>query len=203
MLSFTGEPAASVRLVAKANHLNPAAPFWYLWALGTACFSMERYAEAAGAFKKAVGHNPHFIFPRLGLAASYGRLGEIGDAQAAFAKCLSIFPDLTVDWIRDVVPYDESTTSRPLRRWLDKGRPSRLDRARRQRLKFWGQPSGRRRHDVRPPVLVAGRDSGIDADDNRKRVREEHRDKGYFGPDLVLDEEVRHGIEAAPEPGNE
>ena len=108
MLSFMGQPAASVRWVAKANRLNPAAPFWYLWALGTACFSMERYAEAVGAFKKAVGHNPHFIFARLGLAASYGRLGKMDEAQAAFNQCLSIFPDLTVGLIRDVVPYDEA-----------------------------------------------------------------------------------------------
>ncbi len=109
MLSFTGQPAASVRWVAKANKLNPAAPFWYLWALGTACFSMERYSEAVGAFKKAVGHNPHFIFARLGLAASYGRLGQTRDAQAAFAECQSIFPDLDVAWIRNVVPYDEAS----------------------------------------------------------------------------------------------
>ena len=109
MLSFMGQPAASVRWVAKANRLNPAAPFWYLWALGTACFSMERYAEAVAAFKKAVGHNPHFIFARLGLAASYGRLGKTGDAQSAFAECRSIFPDLTADWVRDVVPYDQDS----------------------------------------------------------------------------------------------
>ena len=109
MLSFMGQPAASVRWVAKANRLNPAAPFWYLWALGTACFSMERYAEAVAAFKKAGGHNPHFIFARLGLAASYGRLGKTGDAQSAFAECRSIFPDLTADWARDVVPYDQDS----------------------------------------------------------------------------------------------
>ena len=116
MLSFTGQPAASVRWVAKANRLNPAAPFWYLWALGTACFSMERYAEAVAAFKKAVGYNPHFIFARLGLAASLGRLGKTGDAQAAFAECQAIFPDLTVAWVRDVVPYDETSA---LDRFID------------------------------------------------------------------------------------
>ena len=116
MLSFTGQPAASVRWVSKANRLNPAAPFWHLWALGTACFSMERYAEAVAAFKKAIGYNPHFIFARLGLAAGLGRLGKTGDAQAAFAECQAIFPDLTVAWVRDVVPYDETSA---LDRFID------------------------------------------------------------------------------------
>ena len=58
---FAGDPEEGVRAVQHAMQLNPGSPFWYLFALGNACFAMRSYEECVIACKQAVGKNPNFI----------------------------------------------------------------------------------------------------------------------------------------------
>jgi tetratricopeptide (TPR) repeat protein len=53
----------------------------YLITLGAAEFGMERFKEAAATFERAVKRNPDNELPLIYLAASYGHLGRIKDAD--------------------------------------------------------------------------------------------------------------------------
>ena len=108
-LGFAGKTEESVRTVAKAMRLNPAAPFWYLWALGNACFSLGHYEDAVNACRKATVSNPNFLFANLCLAASYGQLGRTEEAAAAAADCQRIVSSLSLDWAGRVVPFKDAT----------------------------------------------------------------------------------------------
>ena len=109
ILSFAGRPQESVGWVEKAIRLSPGAQFWYYFALGTACLTMQRYDDAVAAYKLALGSNPNFIFSHLCLAASYGHLGR-NEASGELAECLRLNPDLNVAWVKEVVPYKDAAT---------------------------------------------------------------------------------------------
>lgn len=107
ILGFAGKPTESMEWVEKAIILNPGAPFWYLFAQGNACYSLERYPEAIASGIKAAISNPNFIFAHLLLLACYSELGNQEGCQAEIQECLARMPDLTVSWAEEVMPYKD------------------------------------------------------------------------------------------------
>jgi adenylate cyclase len=107
---FVGDPEQGVREVQLAMRLNPGSPFWYLFALGNACFAMWRYEECVEACGKAVDKNPNFIFAQMLLAAGLGQLGRTEEADRALAECRRLNPRFSLDWAKDLVPYKEQAS---------------------------------------------------------------------------------------------
>ena len=62
-----------------------------------------------------VESNPHFQKGREALAATYGLLGRIDDAEWEGAEILTLQPDFTLADVRRRVPYKNSAD---LERWI-------------------------------------------------------------------------------------
>ena len=107
---FAGEPAEGVREVQLAMRLNPGSPFWYLFAIGNACFAMRRYEECVEACNKAIEKNPNFIFAQMLLAAGLGQLGRSDGADKALGECLRLNPHFSLTWAKNLIPYKEQVT---------------------------------------------------------------------------------------------
>ena len=106
-LSYTylGRPQEGLRAVRTAIRLNPHSSIFYHWALGLAYFHLERFGEAAAAFETVAERNPQFLRGHLLLAATYGQLGRIEDAEWEAEEALSILPGITLSQQRLIVPY--------------------------------------------------------------------------------------------------
>ncbi len=107
---FAGDPEEGVREVQHAMRLNPGSPFWYLFALGNACFAMWRYEECVQACSQAVEKNPNFIFAQMLLAAGLGQLGRNDGADAALAECRRLNSRFSLAWAKNLIPFKERAT---------------------------------------------------------------------------------------------
>jgi TolB-like protein/class 3 adenylate cyclase/Tfp pilus assembly protein PilF len=92
-----GRPEEAIEAVESAIRLNPSKPFFYVAVLGRAYFMLGRYRQAAEAYQQVVVKNPAFILGHLGLAASYGHLGMIDEAEWEAIEVLAIQPDFTLE----------------------------------------------------------------------------------------------------------
>ncbi len=107
---FAGDPKQGVRAVQHAMRFNPGSPFWYLFALGNACFAMERYEECIAACGKAIVKNPNFIFAQMLLASGLGQLGQAEGAEEALGACRRLNPHFSLAWAQNLVPFKEQAT---------------------------------------------------------------------------------------------
>jgi len=97
----------SVHEVQHAMRLNPGSPFWYLFALGNACFAMERCEECIAAYGKAIGKNPNFIFVQMLLASGLGQLGQSEGTDETLRECRRLNPQFSLDWAQNLIPYKD------------------------------------------------------------------------------------------------
>jgi adenylate cyclase len=70
-----------------------------------AAFLLGRYNDAVGLLKQRLARNPVTDVSRALLAASYGHLGRIEEARAAWQEVLRVNPDFSLDYRRKVLPY--------------------------------------------------------------------------------------------------
>jgi len=91
--TYSGQADAALRLIEKAERLNPSCPNWYLSSRGFALFELHRYAEAAETFERVTSpaHWDHYY-----LAACYANLGRLSDARPQVAKTIEKAPFLTM-----------------------------------------------------------------------------------------------------------
>jgi adenylate cyclase len=117
-LALAGEYALAVEQINKAIRLSPRDPFLVYWIahLGLAAFSEERYDIACEWAAKVIQENPCFPGGHRMLAASYGQLGRIKEAQAALKEMLLLMPGMTIDDVRKQVPFKDPVH---MERYLD------------------------------------------------------------------------------------
>jgi tetratricopeptide (TPR) repeat protein len=89
---------------------------WYNY-LGIAAFLAGRDEEAAEWARKTVEANPQFSGGYRTLAASYGNLGRLTEAEAARARLQELLPHLTIAQLRESLPYFKNPDD--LERYLD------------------------------------------------------------------------------------
>jgi tetratricopeptide (TPR) repeat protein len=77
-------------LIEKAMRLDPHYPPMYLFWLGHAFHSLERYDEAAAAYRRVISRSPDFYYAHLHLAAVYAQHGRMEEAKAEAAEALRI-----------------------------------------------------------------------------------------------------------------
>ena len=95
-LSYMGDASAAIDSLATAMRLNPLHPAWHLWFTGLAHYTAKNYQAALAPLREASRRNPNFISPRLKLAATLARLGNIEEAKKTVTEILSIKPDYNV-----------------------------------------------------------------------------------------------------------
>ena len=78
-LILLGRPAEAVAQIAQAKRINPQYPEWFQANLGWAYYQDGRHEEALAALGQL--NDPPGVF-RVFLAATFGRLGRIAEAQA-------------------------------------------------------------------------------------------------------------------------
>ena len=100
-----GRPEEAIEAVETAIRLSPSKPFFYVAVLGRAYFMLGRYRQAAEAYQQVVAKNPAFILGHLGLAASYGHLGMIDEAEWEAIEVLAIQPEFTLEQGRRLNNY--------------------------------------------------------------------------------------------------
>jgi TolB-like protein/DNA-binding SARP family transcriptional activator/tetratricopeptide (TPR) repeat protein len=91
--TYSGRPDAALRLMEKAERLNPSCPNWYLSIRGFELFGLRRYAEAVETFKRVTlsAYWDHYY-----LAACYANSGQASDARLQIAKSIAQAPFLTL-----------------------------------------------------------------------------------------------------------
>ncbi len=89
---------------------------WYNY-LAVAAFVVGRDEEAAQWSVKTVQSNPQFPGGYRTLAASYGILGRLTEAEAAREKLQELLPYLTIEQLRESLPYFKDPDD--LERYLD------------------------------------------------------------------------------------
>jgi len=105
VLTYAGRPDEGLEAVQTSMRLNPFNSFFIYWVLGQCYFHLERFDEAAVQFERAVEANPQFLRGHLLLAATYGQLGRIEDAEWEAQEALTLLPGLTLRQRRAIVPY--------------------------------------------------------------------------------------------------
>ncbi len=105
VLIYAGRADEGLEAVQTSMRLNPFNGFFVYWVLGLCYFHLERYDEAAVQFERAVEANPQFLRGHLLLAATYGQLGRIEDAEWEAQEALVLLPELTLRQRRAIVPY--------------------------------------------------------------------------------------------------
>jgi TolB-like protein len=110
-LSLAGEYEAAIKQINKAIRLSPRDPFIVIWLghLGLAAFAEERYEDACEWGLKIIQENPHFPGGHRLLAASYGQLGRIKEAEAELKESFLLMPGMTADDVRKQVPFKNAS----------------------------------------------------------------------------------------------
>jgi adenylate cyclase len=107
ILNWAGRPEESVPLIEQAMRLNPEYPTWYLWHLGHAYYLTGRYEEAIAILKRTVIRNPEFMPAHAYLSSSYVALGRAGEAEAEGDAVARLSPQLSVEGLRQRLPYKD------------------------------------------------------------------------------------------------
>jgi len=104
--NMRGKPANAERYIKKAIALNPYHTFDYPWNLGLAYYNLGRYKDAVVALEDAARRNDNALWVHLYLAASYVRLGRLGDAEWEIEKVSITYPDTTLKNFSVALPLE-------------------------------------------------------------------------------------------------
>jgi len=83
ILIYLGRPGDGEEAIREAMRLDPRYPYEYLFWLGLAQFNMEEFEQAVETLRLATQGNPEDDRSLIVLAAAYGQLGRIEEAQFA------------------------------------------------------------------------------------------------------------------------
>ena len=108
ILVFLGNAEEGKLVIEKSMQLNPHHAFMYKWFLGKALFMLEEYKNAAQIFEYVIEQNPEFPGGHLMLAATYGQLGRVGDAEWEASEVLTLLPNFTLASERKRTTYKKA-----------------------------------------------------------------------------------------------
>ncbi len=118
-LGVAGDYEAALEQFEMALRLSPRdvhVATWYNY-MGVAAFVAGRHEEAADWARKTADANPQFPAGHRTLAASYGNLGRLAEAEAARERLQELLPHLTIAQLRESLPYFKNSDD--LERYLD------------------------------------------------------------------------------------
>jgi len=95
-LRWSERYSEAISFAEQAIRLDPYPPAVAFRHLGSLYFNVGRYEEAITAFEKALQKNPDDIFTRIGLAATYVKLGREEEARAEAKEVIRIHPKFSL-----------------------------------------------------------------------------------------------------------
>lgn len=104
MLNYVGRTGEAVPLIKKAMRINFRHPFWYLHVLGLSQYLLDEYKAAVSNFLKAIERYPTVTWPHKWLLASYGRLGQLDDADWEISELEDLGQFLTIKGLKEITP---------------------------------------------------------------------------------------------------
>lgn len=94
-----GKADKAIAVIKKAIKLNPYHTWDYPYNLGRAHYIKGQVKKAIPLLQEALERNENALFPRMFLAASFARNGQIDDAQWEVEQILVLSPDTTLGQI--------------------------------------------------------------------------------------------------------
>jgi adenylate cyclase len=105
ILHYAGRSEEALPHFDRAMALNPYFPGHWLHYPAQAAYQLGRYEAAVALLKRRITRNPNTDTSRMLLAASYGQLGLIEEARAAWRELLRVNPNYSLAHRREVLPY--------------------------------------------------------------------------------------------------
>ena len=104
---YAGDHERSLSYMDRLDALDASGPlnFFAYTCRALACYQLERYPDAEGWCRKALGHNPTFIVALRTLAASLVNLGRVDEARQVATRMIEIDPSENLWFFRERSPY--------------------------------------------------------------------------------------------------
>ena len=96
-LTLAGEPSRALKVLEAYFRIDPFYPTSALHYMGVALFMLKRYSDALVPLLDCCARSPNGRPARKTLAATYGHLCRLEDAQAETREILRLEPDYTID----------------------------------------------------------------------------------------------------------
>lgn len=113
-LYYSGRSEEALESFARGQTLNPYFPDVLLHFQALASFQLRRYDEAVDLLLQRLARNAVTDVSRALLAASYGHLGRLEEARAAWQEVLRVNPDYSLEYRRKVLPYKNPADFEPM-----------------------------------------------------------------------------------------
>ena len=109
----------------QAIHMSPHDPQNAIFnmCIAVAHYLAGRYPEAVAFGRKAIQQRTQFTSGHRIYVASLAQAGQIEEARDALARLKGLFPEMTIAWIKQYVPY----TAGPMEKFLDGMRKAGLE----------------------------------------------------------------------------
>ncbi|CAN7457600.1 tetratricopeptide repeat protein [Rhizobium sp. LjRoot254] len=104
-LKFSGDPAGALETLEAYMRLDPLYPEITLYFIAEARFALGEFATAVDVLKQRLDRNPNSETSYALLASSYGHLGRMDEAKAAWAQVFRIDPNFSIERRRRVLPF--------------------------------------------------------------------------------------------------
>jgi TolB-like protein/Flp pilus assembly protein TadD len=118
IFGFAGQDREAIEHAEEAIRLSPLDPemAFFLGGIAVAHYAAGRFAKAAEYTTEALRHRPGFQGAQRLRGASLAQTGRLDEARAMLAIARREHPQLSIDWIKENIPYQ---TPELLERYLD------------------------------------------------------------------------------------
>jgi adenylate cyclase len=105
VLKFAGDPIGALEALDAYMLLDPLYPDITLYFIAEARFALGEFDTAIEVLKHRLERNPNSETSYALLASSYGHLGRIDEAKAAWAQVFQINPGFSIERRRRILPF--------------------------------------------------------------------------------------------------
>jgi adenylate cyclase len=124
-LALDGRSEEAIAHAEQAIHMSPHDPQNAIFnmTIAVAHYLASRYADAVVFGRKALQQRTQFTSGHRIYIASLAQAGKIEEAREALTRLKELFPEMTIAWIKQYVPY----TAGPMEKFLDGMRKAGLE----------------------------------------------------------------------------
>jgi adenylate cyclase len=102
---YTGHFEDAIACFERAMALDPYFPGLWLYFKAQAVYQLGRYSEAVALLKRRIQRNPETDLARVLLAACYGQMGLVDEAQEAWRELMRVNPGYSLGKNQIETPY--------------------------------------------------------------------------------------------------